>query len=44
MAIAINASGVVLGYLWGPEVIFQLLVPGIGSVVAAGLVSYSYRK
>ncbi|UIX34083.1 hypothetical protein [Streptomyces sp. GQFP] len=44
LAIAINTTGVVLGYLWGPEALLQLLVPGVGSIIAAGLVSYSIRK
>lgn len=44
LAIAINATALVLGCLWGPDALVQLWAPGIGPLLGAGLVSYSLRK
>ncbi|MPY64768.1 hypothetical protein [Streptomyces spongiae] len=44
LAVGVNTATVCAGLLWGWDAFVQFLLPAVGSVVGASLVSYSRRS
>jgi hypothetical protein len=44
LAVAVNAMAICSGIVWGWDAFVQFLLPALGSVTGASLVSYSLRR